>query len=205
MMKLRISKKNIADMDPSNYFAEALSEMKLGPEQCPLMSPSCGPMCKCSMCTCVNKSTRSMMTSVTNSTHTDYSDDSMNSDFHFPTGPILTVKKTLSLDDSVHSMLISPDDYMNSVSDLLWIESTPTFRRREENSKSTAKDEVPSDEDIQKMESERDLARAEDYQLKVERDRLRLVLEEAASAGRWRRLLVQKAKLAQRGESYLYD
>ena len=64
---------------------------------------------------------------------------------------------------------------------------------------------MPSDEDIQKMESERDLARAEDYQLKVERDRLRLVLEEAASAGRWRRLLVQKAKLAQRGESYLYD
>ena len=199
-------------MDPSNYFAEALSEMKLGPEQCPLMSPSCGPMCKCAMCTCVNKSTRSMMTSVTNSTHTDYSDDSRSSDFHFPTGPILTIKKILELDDSVHSMLISPDDYMNCVSDLLWIERTPIIQQGEETSQSAVRHDDPSDEEMQKMGTERDLTQTDDYelkvlglQMKVERDRLRLVLEEAASAARCRRLLVQKTKLEHERDDSLYN
>jgi hypothetical protein len=201
---------NIADMDPTSYFAVALMDMNISSDRCPLLALTCGPMCKCSLCTNVYKSTRSMMTSATNSTRTD-SDESI-TDFNFHNRPVLTVKRLVVFDDSASSMLITPDDYMESASEISWVQRRQTTRKQVEQSELGAPEEEPSDQEMQKVKDELDRLQEEDFQLKLRENQLelevsnlKLLFEEAASAARCRRLAIQKDKLGNRREDSMYD
>lgn len=200
---------NIADMDPSTYFAEALIDMNISRDRCPLLALTCGQiMCKCPLSTDVCKSTQSMMTSATNSTRMD-SDESI-TDFNFHISPVLTEKQLVVFDDSASSMLIIPDDNMEIASDISWLQRSQrrqTTRKQAKQSEPDAPEEVPSYQEMQKLQDELERIQEEDFKLKLMENQLelevsnrQLVFEEAASAARCRKLAIQKEKLSHRRE-----
>jgi hypothetical protein len=137
------------------------------------------------------------------------SDESI-TDFNFHISPVLTEKQLVVFDDSASSMLIIPDDNMEIASDISWLQRSQrrqTTRKQAKQSEPDAPEEVPSYQEMQKLQDELERIQEEDFKLKLMENQLelevsnrQLVFEEAASAARCRKLAIQKEKLSHRRE-----
>lgn len=146
---------DISQMDPDTYFQQALMGMSM-PDDSTFALTTCPPLCKCSMCTSLNKSSRSFATMSSRSTE---SDDDVLSSHSSDREDHLTVKRMQYTEGEPASIILP-------MSECLSPRSSPPSRPQA--------GKVIDDDEIRALEREVKRLRARDRELDSERSRLQI-------------------------------